>query len=47
MRELEGASATKAPAALAALENADERFSDVIAVGDMPSYVEAKCGELL
>ena len=47
MRELEGASATKAPAALAALENADERFGDVIAVGDMPSYVEAKCGELL
>lgn len=47
MRELEGTSATKAPAALAALENADERFSDVIAVGDMPSYVEAKCGELL
>lgn len=47
MRELEGASATKAPAALAALENADERFGDVIAVGDMPSYVETKCGELL
>ena len=47
MRELEGASETKAPAALAALENADERFGDVIAVGDMSSYVETKCGELL
>ena len=46
-RELEGASETKAPAALAALENADERFGDVIAVGDMSSYVETKCGELL
>ena len=47
MRELESASETKAPAALAALENADERFGDVIAVGDMSSYVETKCGELL
>ena len=47
MRELEGASETKAPAALAALENADERFGDVIAVSDMSSYVETKCGELL
>ena len=47
MRELEGASETKAPAALAVLENTDERFGDVIAVGDMSSYVETKCGELL
>ena len=47
MRELEGASETKAPAALAALESTDERFGDVIAVGDMSSYVETKCGELL
>ena len=47
MRELEGASEAKAPAALAALENTDERFGDVIAVGDMSSYVETKCGELL
>lgn len=47
MHELEGASETKAPAALAALENTDERFGDVIAVGDMSSYVETKCGELL
>ena len=47
MREIEGASETKAPAALAALENADERFGDVIAVGDMSSYVETKRGELL
>ena len=39
-------SEAKAPAALAALENADERFGDVIAVCDMSSYVETKCGEL-
>lgn len=47
MRELESASATNAPAALAALEGATERFGDVISVSDMPSYVESKCGELL
>ncbi len=47
MRELEAASATKAPAPLAALENATERFGDVISVADMPAYVEAKCGDLL
>ncbi len=47
MRELEVASGTKAPAALAALEGATERFGDVIAVADMPAYVESKCGGLL
>lgn len=46
MRELEEASGTKAPAALAALEGAAERFNDVISVTDMPAYVESKCGEL-
>ncbi len=47
MRELEVVSGTKAPAALAALEGATERFGDVIAVADMPAYVESKCGDLL
>lgn len=47
MRELESASKTKAPEALAALENATVRFDDVMDADEMPLYVERKCGDLL
>lgn len=47
MRTLVAASGVTAPAALAALETAQERFNDVLDVNDMPAYVEEKCGELL
>lgn len=47
MRELEEKSGTRAPEALAALENADVRFGDVLEAADMAEYVERKCGELL
>ncbi|MDO5042639.1 MAG: threonine synthase [Slackia sp.] len=47
MRELESASKTEAPEALAALENATVRFDDVMDADEMPLYVERKCGDLL
>ncbi|MDO4589942.1 MAG: threonine synthase [Slackia sp.] len=47
MRVLEAASGRKAPAALCGLENAEERFCDVMEAKDMAAYVEAKCGDLL
>lgn len=47
MRELEDASKTKAPGALATLEGATVRFDDVMDVDEMSAYVERKCGELL
>lgn len=47
MRALEEKSGVAAPKALSALEGAQVRFEDVIEAGDMPAYVERKCGELL
>lgn len=47
MRELEAKSGTRAPQALAALEDATVRFDDVMDANEMSSYVERKCGELL
>ena len=47
MDVLEEKSGVKAPAPLANLKTADERFGDVITKEDMPAYVETKCGEIL
>ena len=47
MRALSQATGTTAPAQLASLEDAEARFSDVVAVDEMGAYVEGSCERLL